>query len=242
LSPPTRARRSRHVALALLSAVVLGLHLALLWQFGEGSSLRGTPGAPDPAATPGRRVSLVHLRFAEQDPTPAAVAAAPEAAAAPDPGSRPAAGVAAPASAPTGEPMASATASASAPAAPASATGNDAAMPPGRPEGEDYLPRSALTLAPQALGLVALSYPEEAPAGQHQGVLTLFIDEQGVVQRVRIESGDQELPPVFQEAARQAFLAARFTPGELQGRAVKSRIRIQVSFEAGDTSRQSGAL
>ncbi len=102
----------------------------------------------------------------------------------------------------------------------------------GPDDGAEYLPRSALSVVPQPLGEVLLTYPPGAPPGRHRGELTLFIDEQGSVQRVRIDSGEAELPVVFQEAARQAFLAARFTPGELQGRAVKARMRIAVEFEA----------
>lgn len=104
----------------------------------------------------------------------------------------------------------------------------------GPDDGAEYLPRSALSVVPQPLGEVLLTYPPGAPPGRHRGELTLFIDEQGSVQRVRIDSGEAELPAVFQAAARQAFLAARFTPGELQGRAVKARMRIAVEFEAAE--------
>lgn len=106
---------------------------------------------------------------------------------------------------------------------------------------EEYLPRAALSVTPQPIGEVLLAYPPQAPIGLFRGVLTLFIDQHGGVQRVRIESGDAEFPPVFQEAARQSFLAARFEPGQLQGRPVKSRIRIAVEFEASATSRDTGS-
>ncbi len=114
----------------------------------------------------------------------------------------------------------------------------DAAPPrsavlPGPGQADDeYLPRSALTLGPEPTAEVLLAYPDHAPDGRWQGVLTLFIDERGQVQRVRVESTESELPPPFQEAARQAFLAARFTPGQWQGQAVRSRIRIAVEFES----------
>lgn len=102
--------------------------------------------------------------------------------------------------------------------------------------GEEYLPRSALSAAPQVLGAVMLEYPPQAPPGRWQGELTLFIDETGQVRRVRVDSGEAQLPAPFQEAARQAFLGARFTPGEVSGRAVRSRIRIAVDFEAQEAS------
>lgn len=114
--------------------------------------------------------------------------------------------------------------------------------PPGPGEaGDEYLPRSSLTRGPEPSAEVLLAYPEGAPEGHWQGVLTLFIDEHGAVQRVRVESSEVDLPPPFQEAARQAFLAARFTPGEWQGQPVRSRIRIAVEFEAGPAPGHSAA-
>ncbi len=63
--------------------------------------------------------------------------------------------------------------------------------------------------------------------------MTLFIDETGAVVRVRCEGNT--LPPAFEEAARNAFMNVRFRPGELADHgAVKSRIRVEVVFEAGE--------
>ncbi len=92
-----------------------------------------------------------------------------------------------------------------------------------------YLPRSALSRAPAALQQVELPYPEAAPLGQYRAVLTLFIDAQGRVRRVRAAPG---LPAALEEAARQAFLAANFSPGEVDGRAVRSQMRVEVEFSA----------
>jgi hypothetical protein len=62
-------------------------------------------------------------------------------------------------------------------------------------------------------------------------VLTLFIDEQGVVRRVRIdEADDTGLPPLLEDTARQTFLQSAFTPGEVEGRPVRSQLRIEVEF------------
>lgn len=107
---------------------------------------------------------------------------------------------------------------------------------------DEYLPRSALTRGPEPSAEVLLTYPDGAPDGHWQGELTLFIDEHGVVQRVRVESSEARLPQPFREAARQAFLNARFTPGEWQGQPVRSRIRIAVEFEASPSFGHSGAL
>jgi hypothetical protein len=63
-----------------------------------------------------------------------------------------------------------------------------------------------------------------------RGGVTLYIDEAGVVRRIRFD--DDGLPELFQAATRQAFLDTRYQPGQLQGRAVKSLIRIEIRFDA----------
>lgn len=93
-----------------------------------------------------------------------------------------------------------------------------------------YLPRSALTQGASAIGTIRIDYPPEAPAGQYSAELTLFIDDAGTVRRVRIDRSDA--PPELQDAALQAFQSARFLPGELYGRPVRSRMRVEVEFSA----------
>ena len=99
-----------------------------------------------------------------------------------------------------------------------------------------YLRRGALTRAPQVQTPVALSYPvfEDDRQGHYTAVLALFIDEAGQVRRIRVEPPG--LPDALEGAARRAFLAARFTPGEVDGRPVRSLIRIEVQFDRGDTT------
>ncbi len=63
----------------------------------------------------------------------------------------------------------------------------------------------------------------------------MFIDETGKVVRVRVET--QAFPPEMQEAARSAFMDAIFTPGLVDGLPVRSKIRVEVTFEAGTASR-----
>lgn len=95
-----------------------------------------------------------------------------------------------------------------------------------------YLPRELLSRGPLARDVVLLQWPLQAPmSGSFRGELRLFIDEQGVVRRV--EAADDGLPEILLEAARQAFQDTRFSPGELQGRTVRSVIRVEVSFENG---------
>jgi hypothetical protein len=59
--------------------------------------------------------------------------------------------------------------------------------------------------------------------------LSLFIDEQGRVRRVRPESPG--VMDAYVQAASQAFESARFKPGEIAGRPVKSVIKVLVEFE-----------
>lgn len=106
-----------------------------------------------------------------------------------------------------------------------------AAAADGRPGADDYVPRRFLTQPPVAHGAVMLPYPADGPAnGRFVAVLALYIDEAGVVRRVRAD-GDG-LPPSFEAAAEAAFLATRFEPGAVDGRIVKSLIRVEVTFES----------
>lgn len=102
-----------------------------------------------------------------------------------------------------------------------------------------YARRDMLDRAPQALGIVQISYPPGVEPGRvRTGRLTLFIDEAGAVRKVMMlapPDPQDALPPPFVEAAREAFLQARFAPGERQGVPVKSRIDIEVSFDDRET-------
>lgn len=121
---------------------------------------------------------------------------------------------------------------ASGPAATAAIGPQQTALPPGENGDDAYLSRSELTVPPVALEGADVPYPAfDGDEGHYVGRLWLFIDEAGVVQRVEVDQG--ELPPPLEAAVRQTFLAARFEPGQLNGRAVRSRIRIEVKFDAG---------
>jgi hypothetical protein len=105
---------------------------------------------------------------------------------------------------------------------------------PGVADDDDvFLARSFLAVAPAPLAPVIIQYPEFAAANErYSGELTLYIDETGAVVRVRAETG--ALPPALEAAAREAFMSVRFRPGELaEHGAVKSRIRVEVTFEGG---------
>ena len=109
---------------------------------------------------------------------------------------------------------------------------------PGATEPDDdstYLAPDQLDRRAQAVAAIDLPYPDLAPPGHFRAALTLFIEHDGRVSRVRLEPdphapGGGALPPVLEDSARQAFLASLFEPGKLGGRAVRSRLRIEVEF------------
>jgi periplasmic protein TonB len=93
---------------------------------------------------------------------------------------------------------------------------------PGIDSDGDYYPRALLSKAPSPLDAVAIDYPLiENDSGYHVSELTLFIDETGRVARVRVDGAS--LPA--------AFAGSKFRAGEVDGRAVKSQIRIEVVFD-----------
>jgi len=100
-----------------------------------------------------------------------------------------------------------------------------------QPEQEDaYLPRRLLTRAPEPLDPVLVPSPvSDALAGRYAGVLSVFIDETGRVRKVLVET--PALPPEMAQAARDAFMAARFAPGEVDSHAVRAKLRVEVVFE-----------
>jgi len=196
--------------IAPLAAFVIALHAALLAV--PVRSAR-TPDAPAPAIV--MRVRMIGMQDAD--------AAATWTAATPVTGGDPAALPLVHSQAPTAD-TASATASPSQPAF--------GLVTPAGDSDADYYPRAALSLAPEPVGAIVIDYPPIAEdSGHHTSELSLFIDETGRVTRVRVDG--QALPPALEQAARAAFTGARFHPGKVDGQAVKSRIRIEVVFDAG---------
>ncbi|WP_196305726.1 energy transducer TonB [Variovorax paradoxus] len=99
-------------------------------------------------------------------------------------------------------------------------------------DGSDYIPRSLLSAPPSALMPIVLDAPEGAfAAGRYVGVLSIFIDEEGRVRHVDVAEEGSTLPPPFEQVAREAFSAALFSPGQMDGRTVKSRQRVEVVFD-----------
>jgi periplasmic protein TonB len=95
----------------------------------------------------------------------------------------------------------------------------------------DYFTRDQLSVSPIPMQAVLIDYPSiEIQGGNYVSELSLYIDEEGKVQRVRVDG--PALPQPMEEAARSAFMSARFSPGQVDGLPVRSRIRIEVSFIA----------
>jgi len=77
---------------------------------------------------------------------------------------------------------------------------------------------------------VPLAYPADMPlVARSRVVLSLLIDERGEVDKVIVEAA--EAPTELEHLASRAFAGARFNPGMRDGTAVKSRLRVEVTFE-----------
>jgi hypothetical protein len=107
-------------------------------------------------------------------------------------------------------------------------TQHDATAP--EPDSAPYLPRGALSQPARPLADVQINDPGDAPPGDYQATLLLYVDETGQVQQVRLRDG--ALPPSLYSAAQAGFSAVRFLPGQVQGRPVRSLYPVAVSFSA----------
>jgi protein TonB len=109
------------------------------------------------------------------------------------------------------------------------------------PQVEDpqYYPVRMLDALPAPLAEVDLVYPESAGDGELSGTVTLLllIDELGLVNDASVLEADP--PGYFEEAAIAAFRDVLFRPGQRNGRAVKSRLVVEVSFQARAESMKS---
>jgi protein TonB len=98
-------------------------------------------------------------------------------------------------------------------------------------EDPTYYPGKVVDVHPTALQPIVPVYPDAvSDAGVEGGVtVLLFIDEFG---KVRDLSVVEAAPPgYFEESALSAFRNAHFTPAIKDGRAVKSRVLIRVSYD-----------
>ena len=118
------------------------------------------------------------------------------------------------------------------PAREGSADEGAAAQPLQLPRGgdEEYVDARRLSVRPAPLVNIVLPQKEmEATGRSGKASLTIFIDDVGGVVRVRVDASD--LPVEVNDAVRQAFYRAPFRPGQIDERAVKSMMRVEVVFE-----------
>ena len=98
-------------------------------------------------------------------------------------------------------------------------------------EFDAYLPRKLLTAGAAPLENLQVKFPAGMPGIVDLRVnISLFIDEQGQVRRVRFDTSD--IAPGFATAIQETFGGARFKPGELDGVPVRSQLPLQVEFSA----------
>lgn len=101
-------------------------------------------------------------------------------------------------------------------------------------EDPTWYPAKQVDVHPTALNLIKPGYPDKAAEQGVEGkvVLLLLIDEAGVVKEATVAEANPE--GIFEESALAAFREARFAPAQKNGRAVKSRVLIRVSYELND--------
>ncbi len=243
----TEARRMLPWCIALAAAV----HVILLSAMAPEPPMKRSGGwAPRAGRHPGRPIAV---RLVAQASLPAdehvavrvlpdIVQAPPDAAdAASAPPSAPASAASAPAQAmpdtaslAASGPASAAVATAQASSAPDRAAGAEVAGDAGDQLDGSYVPRPLLSIAPEVTAPVVVAPPASSAStgqliGRYTGVLALYIDEQGVVRRIEPEA--PALPEPMAQAARAAFMNAHFSPGQMDGHAVKSRIRVEVVFD-----------
>ena len=97
-----------------------------------------------------------------------------------------------------------------------------------------YYPAKQLDVYPQPLTAIKLDYPDSAAAERIDGrvLMLLLIDEFGVVNEASVVEAHPE--GYFEESTLSVFRAARFSPAQKQGHAVKSRVLLQVRFVFGE--------
>jgi protein TonB len=99
-----------------------------------------------------------------------------------------------------------------------------------------YYPAKQLDVYPQPLNAIRLDYPESAASAKVDGrvLVLLLIDEFGGVNEASVVESQPE--GYFEDAALAVFRSARFSPAQKQGRAVKSRVLLQVKYLYGQSS------
>ena len=94
---------------------------------------------------------------------------------------------------------------------------------------EDTFDVADLEKRPEAVSQVAPTYPAELRKSKVEGVVTLVfvLDEAGRVEDPRVENSSR---PEFEKPALDAIRKWRFSPGQKDGQAVRTYIRIPMRF------------
>ena len=103
-----------------------------------------------------------------------------------------------------------------------------------------YTPRE-VDVFPKPVDAIKPPFPRRASDDHVSGAVTLelIIDEYGAVQEARVLEANPE--GYFEESALKSFEAARFSPGQKDGKPVRCRLAIKVDFEWDPTASQSVA-
>jgi protein TonB len=111
-----------------------------------------------------------------------------------------------------------------------------AAAPPSEPA---YYAARELDVYPALLQPLRLGQPERAPQNGVAGrvLAELLIDDTGLVNEVRLVKA--EPAGHFEHAARIAFATARFSAARKDGRAVKSRVLVDIRYDPAEAERAS---
>ncbi|MBI2295273.1 MAG: energy transducer TonB [Betaproteobacteria bacterium] len=116
----------------------------------------------------------------------------------------------------------------------------DTATPPALPQVPDptYYSARELDSYPRPVAPLRLDYPSGAGRDGAPGraQFSLYIDEHGVVNQVSVV--ETALPGNVEDELRAALAATRFIPARKDGRPVKSRILLSISFAAAGESKE----
>ena len=84
---------------------------------------------------------------------------------------------------------------------------------------------------PRALHDIVPDYPEAARREARTGKVRLRLKLEADGRVVDVEVADADPPGLFEESARAAFAAARFSPAYREGRPVRVQMRIEVRYD-----------
>jgi periplasmic protein TonB len=98
-------------------------------------------------------------------------------------------------------------------------------------EDPTFYPAMQVDVHPTPLHSVTPIFPDQAAKTKVSGsvVLLLLLDEGGAVKDISVEEADP--PGYFEESAMAAFRDVQFAPAQRNGKVVKSRVRIKVTYD-----------